>query len=524
MKFINQCIVAALLLIPFASSGQVTYQKTYGEEGFTVFTDVCASSNDELVTTGYWTPTVATRPVQPLLTRVDNSGNVMWSKEYASTGVGRAASVTNTSDGGFLAAGKVDTIVGVGGSDDGYVLKVDENGAVEWMTIVGSGEDEEFTRVYESQLGDIIAVGTSSIQATGDEYFWFVKMNSNGTVINSFVYFPTANAQAQTLAFHPDGGYIIGGIGRVNFIDEAYLFKISSTGVLEWYKSYGTFGGSESINDIVRLSDNSIVFVGTRLQANSDIFLAKTDSIGQLLWIKNFGGPNHDEAFRLLEHSSGGFVVSGATEGLDGSMGPILFKTNAAGDLEWTHFIGEGMPTGTVGMVQLSTGMLALAGTIMPDQGTAIGLISKVNSAGVGCNSSIVALPVITATTSGDTPVVYATLGPSSVVSYNPTISDVTHVDSTACSTASINEQFGENLIELYPNPINSGSEFWISTSNFTNDQMEIEILDYTGRSVFTKRGLKNKLNISTIGWSKGVYLVSIKVGQLVEIKRIVVR
>ena len=80
----------------------------------------------------------------------------------------------------------MDTIVGVGGSDDGYVMKINGNGDVQWMTIINSTEDEEFRRVYEAPNGDVIAIGTYSIAMTGDEYFWFVKMSATGS---SFPYF-----------------------------------------------------------------------------------------------------------------------------------------------------------------------------------------------------------------------------------------------------------------------------------------------------------------------------------------------
>ncbi|MCP4121876.1 MAG: hypothetical protein GY751_09000, partial [Bacteroidetes bacterium] len=433
MKIINYIVALVFLLVSFTSYGQGTYYKTYGDVEYKVFTDVAASTNNDLVTAGYWTPSVSITPVQPFLTRVDDAGNLLWSKEYASAGIGRAASISTTSDGGFLVTGKIDTIIGTGGSDDGYVLKVNGNGIVQWMTIVGAVENEEFKRVYEAPNGEIIAIGTYSVQATSDEYFWFVRMSATGNVINSFVYFPTANAEAQTLAFHPDGGYVIGGIGRVNFIDEAYLFKISAVGALEWYKSYGAFGGSENIHDMVLLDDNSVVFVGTRYQANRDIFIAKTDSIGQLLWFKDYGGPDHDEAYRIINHNSGGYVVGGWTEALGGVKGTMLFKTDTNGNLEWTHVIGDGLPTGSVGIVQLPNTKLAIVGTVLPDQSTAIGVIAQVNSNGTGCNYTAVTLPSIMVTTTVSTPVVYASLGPSSSKSYNPIVSDVILMANTDC-------------------------------------------------------------------------------------------
>ena len=274
------------------------------------------------------------------------------------------------------------------------------------------------------------------------------------------------------------------------------------------------------------LDDKSVIFVGNRSQANQDIFIGKTDSVGTLLWIKNYGGAEYDAVYHILEHSSGGYVIGGGTQGLDGVMGPMIIKTNADGDVQWTHVYGNGMPAGSVaeGLVQLSNNSLAISGTIMPDQGTALGMIAQVNSDGEGCNYTSVALPSVTETTNIDMPGPWAGTGPTATVSFVPILNEVTLADSIDCSNLSTGEEITGNEITLYPNPVEMGNEFWISYSNIINETMKVEVFDCTGQVVFADIVSQNMVGVPTEGWSRGLYVVAIEVGQYREMSRVLVR
>lgn len=522
MKHFVTIVLVSLFLFPLTTPAQTTYQKTFGDTEFKVFVDLAAATNGDLVTAGYWTPSTMTTPVQPLLTRIDEVGNLLWTKAYTNPGIGRAAAISATADGGVLVVGKIDTILGTGGSDDGYVMKVDAAGDVQWMSVIGSVDDEWFTRVYEAPNGDVVAIGTWMVQATTDEYFWFVRMNATGTVLNSFAYFPTANAEARALSFHPDGGYLIAGIGRVNFIDEAFLFKISSTGVLEWFRSYGTFAGSEAIHDMVLLPDNSTVFVGTRYQANREIFIGKADSIGQLLWMRNYGGTDHDEAYRISEHTDGGFLVAGWTEGLGGAAGPLMIKFDATGTVEWANVYGNGVSTASLGLAKTSTGQWALAGTLLPNQSTAIGVVAQVGADGDGCDFTAVNLPLLMVSTNVDTPVVYATVAPSGTVAYTPTVNTVAMQDSSICLQVSTEEPIATQP-QIFPNPVQDG-HFQVFLPKPYTDPWTLRLSDMHGQTLITQTGTSAKINVATKGWPKGLYLLSLRHGARTTTHRILVR
>ncbi len=74
----------------------------------------------------------------------------------------------------------------------------------------------------------------------------------------------------------------------------------------------------------------------------NDIWLIKTNSSGDTLWTKTFGGSEDDNSSCVRQTSDGGYILFAETV----SFGPTywkawLIKTDATGDKTWTKLIGE---------------------------------------------------------------------------------------------------------------------------------------------------------------------------------------
>jgi hypothetical protein len=78
--------------------------------------------------------------------------------------------------------------------------------------------------------------------------------------------------------------------------------------------------------------------------AGKDVYLVKTNSAGDTVWTRRYGGPGDDEANSVRQTSDGGYIIAGYTEsygviGTDG--GDVwLIKTDGAGDTDWTRTFG----------------------------------------------------------------------------------------------------------------------------------------------------------------------------------------
>jgi alpha-tubulin suppressor-like RCC1 family protein/Leucine-rich repeat (LRR) protein len=98
--------------------------------------------------------------------KLDKSGNVLWNKTYGATTDDEAFSIQQTSDGGYIVAGNTQGFGTHLGAP--WVLKLDQDGKVQWQKTydgAGSGNDEPRSIQQTSDGGYILAGGTNSFSA-----------------------------------------------------------------------------------------------------------------------------------------------------------------------------------------------------------------------------------------------------------------------------------------------------------------------------------------------------------------------
>src|ERR1035437_159631 len=112
-----------------------------------------------------------------------------------------------------------------------------------------------------------------------------------------------------------DKGYIIAGAsssyGAGN--SDVYLMKLDSNGNFKWRN---TFGGA-NVNwgyYVQQTTDSGYVIAGFTNSVGHggyDMYLIRTNSIGDTLWTKTYGGTDWDFAYSVSQTSDGGFIVAG---------------------------------------------------------------------------------------------------------------------------------------------------------------------------------------------------------------------
>ncbi|MEZ6073570.1 MAG: SBBP repeat-containing protein [Pirellulales bacterium] len=133
--------------------------------------------------------------------------------------------------------------------------------------------------------------------------------------------------------------------------EDAFVSKFDVSGELQWSRQLGTNSIDESLG--VAADELGNVYIsgrtfgdlnGTNL-GSDDAFLSKLGEDGTLLWTRQFGTNESDEAYGVAVDGIGGIYVSGTTEGdLDGSnsggQDAFLVKYNADGIPQWTRRFG----------------------------------------------------------------------------------------------------------------------------------------------------------------------------------------
>lgn len=163
-----------------------------------------------------------------------------------------------------------------------------------------------------------------------------LKVTPTGDTLWSFTYNTNCS---DFMRAHPtfDGGYIVSGGNYLNTVPDFGLIKTDSYGNVLWSKRYG---GSDYdlMNDIKQTSDSGYIMVGNTRSFGSgdlDVYVVKTDFLGDTLWTRTIGSTYRDDCFSVAETDDSGYVMTGfMVDSLN--FGYIyLLKLNSSGDSCW---------------------------------------------------------------------------------------------------------------------------------------------------------------------------------------------
>lgn len=124
-----------------------------------------------------------------------------------------------------------------------------------------------------------------------------------------------------------------------------FIFSMSSM-LLSQTTFERTYGGPyhDSGSSVLQTTDNGYIIIGTSRYYNSDInsiYLIRTNSNGDTLWTRVFGGEDHDSGTFIQATSDMGYIISGSTNSFGaGGTDVYLIKINATGDTLWTKTYG----------------------------------------------------------------------------------------------------------------------------------------------------------------------------------------
>jgi ribosomal protein S11 len=112
------------------------------------------------------------------LIKTDANGNIIWAKTYGGTDVDLAYSVQQTSDGGYIVAGKTSSF----GAGAVFLIKTDANGNIIWAKTYGGTYFVGASSVQQTSDGGYIVAGeTYSFGADNDDIF-LIKTDANGNI------------------------------------------------------------------------------------------------------------------------------------------------------------------------------------------------------------------------------------------------------------------------------------------------------------------------------------------------------
>ncbi len=156
------------------------------------------------------------------------------------------------------------------------------------------------------------------------------------------IYGGTGDDRGNSVQQTSDGGYIIAGYTTSYGAghDDVYLVKTNALGDTLWTRTYGGSGWDEG-NSVQQTSDGGYIVAGYTTSGDADVYLIKTNTTGDTLWTRTYGGNFDDQGYFVQQTTDGGYIITGSTYSYGiGNYLVYLIKTNASGDTLWTRTYG----------------------------------------------------------------------------------------------------------------------------------------------------------------------------------------
>jgi hypothetical protein len=254
---------------------------------------------------------------------------IPWTFTYGSQGVDESVrSIEGTADGGYILAANSGGHV--------WVLKLDSSGNVQWQRLLSTGTlEDDVDSIQQTTDGGYVLVGTS----TDSNGFGMsvTRLDSNASVLWQKI-FSDGGGNPFQIRQTNDGGFIVIGyyfFSTDTIVDfDTMVFKLDSSGTLEWYRRYTSVDIPSFGDSIVETSDGGYLALSSTAYAGKPLSLSllKLSSTGDILSQVAFDAAGPVNAYDLVKRSDGGFAILGERFGwiflmiLDSMGNPVWHK------------------------------------------------------------------------------------------------------------------------------------------------------------------------------------------------------
>jgi len=342
------------------------WERTYGGSDYDYGYSVAQTSDDGYIVAGI-TTSFGAGATDVYLVKTDAVGDTIWTRTNGGSDGDDGYSVAQTSDGGYIVAGRTSSFGA--GFYDVYLVKTDGLGDTLWTRTYGGSDYDVGSSVAQTSDGGYIVAGLTQSFGAGGTDVYLVKTDAVGDTIWTRTYGGSDGDWGASVAQTSDGGYIVAGY-TYSFgagLSDVYLVKTDSVGDTMWTRTYG---GSKLDwgYSVAQTSDGGYIVAGLydydwEAETGGDVYLVKTDSLGDTIWTRTYGGSGYDYGYSVAQTSDGGYIVAGRTLSFGaGSSDVYLVKTDAVGDTIWTRTYGGSSGDYGFSVAQTSEGGYIVAG------------------------------------------------------------------------------------------------------------------------------------------------------------------
>lgn len=338
-------VIIQILIFSFLFSQTIPdslWFNTYGGNLSEKAYSLIQTSDNNFVFTGY-SQSFGNGENNVYLVKADENGNELWVKTFSQSNWDFGYSVYETSEAGLIITGQ--TLSDNPDNSDIYLIRTDANGDTLWSNTFDSSLSEFGRSIIQTNDGGFIVTGWGQTPDSGNKMI-LLKTDENGNILWNNYFGGEFSSSGNSLQQTFDGGFIITGYNGTGIGSaDLYLVKTDADGDTLWTKGFNESGTNVACygNDVKQTNDNGFIISGEVEYDvdDSDIFLVRTDEYGNTLWTKTFGDFPDCGAESVQETNDGGYIISGWKHEIGSGHSDIyILKTNSFGDSLWSKSFG----------------------------------------------------------------------------------------------------------------------------------------------------------------------------------------
>ncbi|MCH8903446.1 MAG: gliding motility-associated C-terminal domain-containing protein [Bacteroidetes bacterium] len=272
--------LGSIYLVKTHANGSIMWSRTYGNFAAGSYGYSVRQTTDTGYIVAGWTASFGAGGIDVYLVKTDVNGDMAWTRTFGGPGADRGYCVRQTNDGGYIVAGSTGSFGA--GKDDVYLIKTDINGDTLWTRTYGGIDDDLAASVQQTSDGGYILSGHTRSFGAGSDDVYSIKTDSFGTLQWSKTYGGVLSDQGSSVEQTSDGGYIVGATSSTLGQQGAYLYKTDQIGDTMWTKRYGG-ASTDYCSSVQETTDGGYIIAGFTMSfgaAGWDVYLIKTDSSG----------------------------------------------------------------------------------------------------------------------------------------------------------------------------------------------------------------------------------------------------
>lgn|GEM_PF-1552678 len=350
-------------------------QKRYGAAGDDYPFDIW-SADDGFILVGR-TQDVNTDDTDAFIMKVDQSGEIKWSRRWGGDALEMAFAVRVRPDQSIVVAGW--TLSYGAGEGDFFLLGLDCDGQTLFEKTFGGERDDRAVQMTLTSDGGIAIFGESYSYGAGDSRFYLVKTDGDGNLLWENTYDAGPLNERGLAIVESDHGFLLAGnsmdatSGSRAVISDGYVVMTDHDGNELWNRRLGG-DAHDIIHHASPLSEDEFVLTGYSRSFDAgeypDIWVSRINGAGDILESYVSGGdlPDHNVIARPLP--DGGVVLGGYSQSFGaGEWDAQIIALNRDSSIDWRHVYGGPGSDGAVSIMPYGDGMLAIVGyTITAEQ------------------------------------------------------------------------------------------------------------------------------------------------------------